>query len=484
MTATTKPEPVTACSGVCACPPPPRAAWGRRAGARIETAVVPLIRFLPALHAVMFVAFLALIFGPLFAPPVPPQTSLWRDLPSLSNYLLWGLWFPLVFLSVIATGRSWCGVFCPMGAAAEWGNRFGPQLAIPRWLRWEGTPVVSFLIITVLGQTVGVRDHPEAVAEIFGGTMLAAILCGFLFGRRKRAWCRHACPIGLLLGVFSRLGAVQFAPRTLLPGGEGYSEKGVCPTMIDLARKSESRHCIECFRCVTPASRGGIHLELRSPGAEIETIRHHHANPWEVWFLFIGTGVALGGFLWLVLPQYQDWRQMLGESAVESGWTGLLDSGPWWLMSVHPDRNEVFLWLDFVMIVGFMLGCAALSAALLGGLTALSALVAARCGGDGGFRRGFVELGYQYAPVAMVSLVIGLGAKLFDSLATTPLGPEGIHILKGALFAAGLLWSLRLGERILAAQGLNPVGRSLAVLPGIVGSLAVGVGWWPAIFGL
>lgn len=430
------------------------------------------------LHAAMAVVFVAVIVVPVFLPDPPGDATPLNHWVTFANYALWGLWFPLVFLSVIFTGRSWCGLLCPMGAAAEWANRRGPQRAIPGWLKWEGTPVVSFLFVTILGQTVGVRDHPEAALEVFGGTMLAAVALGWLYGRKKRAWCRHACPIGLLLGVFSRIGAVQFAPKIKREGGDAWTEKGVCPTMIDLPRKEESRHCIQCFRCVNPQAKGSLELRLRPPGAEIEGIRRHHPNAAEVWFLFLGTGVALGGFLWLVLPQYQDLRQALGVWAIEHEVFWIGEPGPWWLMSVHPDRREVFVWLDFFLIVGFMLAVMAAMTAMLGALTAAAAWLAGRLGAALPFRARFVELGYQYAPVAMVSLVVGLGGALFQ-----PLGPLA-GAAKGVLFVAGIAWSLWLGWRILAVQGLAGASRIPALAPGLVGTVAVALAWWPAIFGL
>ena len=430
------------------------------------------------LHAAMAVVFVLVIGLPVFLPDPPGDATPLTHWNTFANYALWGLWFPLVFLSVIFTGRSWCGLLCPMGAAAEWANKRGPQRAIPNWLKWEGTPVVSFLFITILGQTVGVRDHPEAALEVFGGTMLAAIALGWLYGRKKRAWCRHACPIGLLLGVFSRIGAVQFAPKVKLPGGEAWTEKGVCPTMIDLPRKEESRHCIQCFRCVNPQAKGALELRLRRPGTEIEQIRTHHPNAAEVWFLFLGTGVALGGFLWLVLPQYQDLRQALGIWAIEHELFWIGEPGPWWLMSVHPDRREVFVWLDFFLIVGFMVAVMAAMTAVLGALTAAAAWLSGRAGADVPFRERFVELGYQYAPVAMVSLVVGLGGALFSPLGTLA------GAAKGVMFVAGIVWSLWLGWRILAVQGLGPTSRLLPLVPGLVGTVSVALAWWPAIFGL
>ena len=435
-------------------------------------------------HVAAFLCFLAIMVVPLLLPDPPEDSTPLTHFTTFANYVLWGLWFPLVFLSVIFTGRSWCGLMCPMGAASEWANKVGPRLAIPAWLRWEGTPVVAFIVTTVIGQTLGVREHPEAAAGVFGGTMAAAVLIGFLFGRKKRAWCRHMCPIGRMLGLYSRLGAVQFAPRVKVPGHDAYTEKGACPTMIDLAQKSESRHCIECFRCVKPQAKGSIRLEFRRPGVEIEQIREFRANQAEAWFLFLDTGLALGGFLWLVVPQYQHFRQAMGTLSLDRGWEWLLATGPALLVSVHPERGEVFMWLDFFTITTFMLSCMIAMTATLAALTSAAARLAGMVGGDGSFRERFTELGYQYAPVAMVSLVIGLGGMLFEPIRETPLGAAGVHAFKSAFFVLGMLWSVWLGERILARQGVAPRWRWLPLLPGLIGSAAVVFFWWVAIFGL
>lgn len=450
----------------------------------IEAFFVRYKDYITLIHAGMFVVFMALLFLPLFLSEPGEHDTPLDHFTVLANYLIWGLWFPLVFLSVIFSGRSWCGLLCPMGAASEWANKKGLQRAIPGWLRWEGTPVVSFIFITVLGQTVGVRDHPEAIAEVFGGTMLAAIVIGFIYGRNKRAWCRHACPIGLLLGVFSRIGAIQFAPKRPKSGRDTYTEKGVCPTMIDISRKEESRHCIECFRCVNPKAKGGIALLTRRPGEEIENIRDHNPNMAEIWFFFLGTGSVLGGFLWLVLPLYQQWRMQLGNWFVDNEHYWIGDSGPAWLMSVHPERREVFSWLDFIMIVGFMSLCAIALAAALWTTTQLCAWLAGKVGGDSSQKRRFVELGYQYAPIAMVSLVVGLGAELFEPLRHLGLDGGDIGLIKAALFALSLLWSIFLGYKILGRQGVASSQRWIPLTPGLMGSCIVALAWWPALFGL
>lgn len=454
---------------------------GRLAG-RIEALFVRHRRWLSYVHTAMFLVFVTLVVVPALLPDPPEQAGPLDHLVPFANFALWGIWFPLVLLSVIFTGRSWCGLLCPMGAASEYASKVGLKRAIPRWLTWEGTPVVSFIAVTILGQTVGVRDHPEAAAEVFGGTMLLAIVAGFLYAPGKRPWCRHACPIGLLLGVFSRLGAVQFAPKRPEPGGDRWTDRGVCPTMIDLRRKQESRHCIECFRCVSPPAPGGLYLRLRHPGEEVERIRDHNPNPAEVWFLFLGSGAALGGFLWLVLPLYEQLRDIVAVWFIEKDWLWIGEPGPWWLMSVHPERREVFTWLDFVMISGFMIAVTVALTAALAAATWSAAALSGRLGGTGTRAQRFVELGYQFAPVAMVSLVIGLGGELFEALAWAGLPQEPVSALKVGLFAVGIAWSVRLGDRIAAGQGLGAAARAVVLMPGLAGSAIVGAAWWTALF--
>ena len=438
------------------------------------------------IHVAMFFGFMALMVVPLFLPLPPDHATFYDNFTLLANFVIWGLWFPLVFVSVIFTGRSWCGVLCPLGAASEWANGIGLKRPVPRWVRWEGTPIVSFIVITVLAQTVDARGFPQGIAVVFGLAFACAVVLGFVYGpgKKKRPWCRHMCPIGLMLGVFSRIGAIQFAPKRPRAGGDLYTEKGLCPTMIDLNRKAESRHCIECLRCVHPDAKGGLKLLARWPGTEIVQIRKYNPNAAEIWFLFLATGLSIGGFLWLVLPQYGRLRQLVGTWAIEHGWDWIGTAGPAWLMSVNPAGREVYTWLDFFMITAFMLACAVALTLVLAALTSLSSWIAGVLGADLRFRARYVEQAYAYMPVAMVSLVIGLGGELFEALPLLGIRAALIPAIKLGLFALGVLWSLVLGSRLLAGQGLGGAKRSLALLPLVAGVAVIGLAWWPAIFGL
>jgi hypothetical protein len=130
-----------------------------------------------------------------------------------------------------------------------------------------------------------------------------------------------------------------------------------------------------------------------------------------------------------------------------------------------------------------MLGVTALLTAALAAATAAAAWLSGRLGGTGGGRRRFVELGYQFAPVSLISLLVGLGGELFDVLGLVGLPPEAVRWVKVGAFAFGIAWSLHLADRILRGQGLEWRARLTCLVPGGAGCAAIAAGWWPALFG-
>ncbi len=420
--------------------------------ARIEDFFTGHRRLIGFIHIGMLIMFTALIFIPPLLPAPSEEATALNNFTVFARFLFWGLWFPLVLLSTVLFGRIWCGVFCPQGAVSEYASKFGLNKRPPSLIRWEGTPVLSFVFVTVLGQLVGVRDYPLPAVEILGGTMALAGVVGFIYTRRHRTWCRYLCPIGLLLGIFSRMGMISFEENNSELTGNGF-KKAVCPTFIGLAGKATGRHCIECFRCANYSSPGALALTFRRPGAEIENISRCSPSVYEVFFLFGATGLALGAFHWQANPFYIAFKQSIGGLFLDLGLGDFISrSGPWWLMVNYPEAGEVFNRLDAVSITLFMLLGLVASTAVLFALTAASAVLA--YGRKINFSK-ITELGYIYAPIAMISIVLGLGQTLFQTLSALGLGAIFVKSIQAALFAGGGLWSLYLAYKLPGRWGLH-----------------------------
>ena len=394
-------------------------------------------------HIAMILVFLVLIAVPAFLPAPSESDGLSSNFVLFSKFMVWGLWFPLVFISVIFLGRFWCGTLCPQGALTEYANKKTLNKPVPRLLASGWVPVSSFIVITIAGQVLGVRDYPLATLELFGITTLAAVLTGFLFSRERRVWCRYLCPVGPLLSVFSRLGAISFENKVtpFHKGGLGGIRSGkgkayLCPTFINTQTKTATSNCIECFKCVEPGNPASLHLSVRRPGREVEEIRTRDSNPWEVIFIFVAAGLSLGAFYWQSSPVFVMYKQSLGGLLMDMGLTNVIGwNGPWWLMVNYPAAGDVFNLLDAVSIATFMLGMTVFVGAVLFLVTALSSLCLKR---DDSILSEVFALGYAYAPVALVSLVLGLGGILFDGMAELGIAAA---FIKQSLFIAGIVWS-------------------------------------------
>ncbi|HBG46544.1 MAG TPA: ferredoxin [Deltaproteobacteria bacterium] len=449
-----------------------KAPWQKRLAAGIEEFFTGHKRLIGYIHLAMLIMFTALILIPPFLPAPPEEATPLNNFTVFARFLFWGIWFPLVLLSTVVFGRIWCGVFCPQGALAEYANKVGINKKSPSWLRWEGTPILSFVFVTVLGQLVGVRDYPLPVVEIFGGTMLLAAVVGFIYTKRYRTWCRYLCPIGSLLGIFSRLGMVSFEENR--PGSKvtGF-KKAACPTFIGLAGKSTGRHCIECFKCADHSNAGAMALAFRKPGTEIENISKSAPSIYEVIFLFGATGLALGAFHWQANPFYILFKQTIGEFLLVVGLGEFIGgSGPWWAMANYPEAGEVFNWLDFISIGSFMLLGLTVATVVLFAFTTATAFLA--YGRNTTVRR-VTELGYFYAPVAMISIVIGLGQMLFQAMGEMGLPPVAVKGVQTTLFAGGALWSLYLAYKVPGRLGLH-------LIPSAAGIGLVAWAWKMVIF--
>lgn len=420
--------------------------------------------------------YLVLVTVPAFLPLPKEAAHIYNNLTLFAQFAFWGVWWPFVILSMMIAGRAWCGLFCPEGALTELASRHGLGRPVPRWLKWGGWPFIAFIATTVYGQLVSVYEYPKAVLLILGGSTIAALAVGLVYGKGSRVWCRHLCPASGVFGLLARLAPVHFRVDRATWDATPHSTIVDCAPLVDIRRMKGGSQCHMCGQC--SGQRNAVSLAARIPGSEIVALAADETRPWETRLLVFGTlGVAVGAFQWSASPWFVAVKQKLAEWLVTNNSFALLqDNAPWWLLTHYPEANDVFTWLDGLLILAYI-GAAAL---LLGGWISLWLRLAAVCL-PGNRTQTAHRLAYALVPLAGAGLFLGL-----SSLTVTLVKAEGIALpwlpyARGTLLAVSIAGSLALAHRQLTGT-VPPLRRGVAVAAFAVAMVPVVVAWVALFF--
>ncbi len=424
--------------------------------------------------------YLTLVSIPAFRP-LPDRTAhIWSDITRFAQFAFWGVWWPFVILSMMLVGRAWCGLLCPEGALSEFTSRKGRGGAIPRWITWPGWPFVAFISTTVYGQMVSVYEYPKPVLVVLGGSTMAAVIIGFLYGRNKRVWCRYLCPVSGVFSLLSKLSPLHFrVDQAAWQQSQQRHPKLLpvnCAPLVPFRTMRGASLCHMCGRC--SGFRGAISLARRSPSHEIVHVAGNETNPWETVLIVFGLmGIAIGAFHWSVSPWFIAAKQALAEWLVEQGIIWPLEArAPWWLLTDYPDQNDVMTLLDGAVLIAYIAATAAFAS-----LVACSALaLATRALGHWSWQR-FHHLAQTLIPIAGCGIFLGLSA-----LTVTQLRADGIFVpyvseLRAVLLAGASLWSLWLALKVAELYTRARFRQALAVLC-IAGIVATADAGWFLFF--
>lgn len=434
----------------------------RRAIARLQWALV-------AVYAV-------LIILPVLLPLPARVDHVWNNATLFAQFVFWGIWWPFVLVSMVLVGRVWCGFMCPEGTLTEAASRHGLKRAIPRWVRWGGWPFVAFALTTIYGQMTSVYQYPGPVLLILGGSTVAAIAAGLMWGEDKRVWCRFLCPVNGVFRVLAKLAPLHFAVDGArwnayrLPQGEKFQPVH-CAPLVPIRTMTSNSNCHMCANC--SGFRGGaVRLALRAPNHDIVNVAGLKAKPWETVLIVFGLlGIAVGAFLWSASPWLVRAKIASAGFLIEHGLPGLLKvSLPWWILTDYPERNDVLTLLDGTLLIAFILAFA-----VVNGLLVTASLGLAAVSGGGWSRQRFHHFAQALIPLAGAGVFLGLSA-----LTITLLAQDGIHMpwvgaARAAMLAGAATWSLWLGWRIAGLYAPRLWQRVLgtaAMLPACLSTLA------------
>jgi hypothetical protein len=429
-------------------------------------------RAILAVQWVVVLSYLVLLTVPAFLPLPPNSARILSNLTLFAQFAFWGIWWPFVMLSMMLVGRVWCGVLCPEGALTEWASRRGLGRAIPRWMRWSGWPFVAFACTTVYGQLVSVYEYPKAALLVLGGSTVAAIGVGYVYGRGTRVWCRHLCPASGVFALLARIAPVHFElDEQAWKRHPGRAPSVDCAPLVDLRHMRSAGPCHACGRC--SGHREAIYLATRSPNREILAAGPRDVTNAEALLLLFGVlGLALGAFHWTVSPWFVAAKQTIAEWLIDNQRLALLaGDAPWWLLTHYPEASDVFTWLDGLLIVGYLLATAAVVGAIAWcGLASASRLVR-------DVRIDWRVLALCLLPLAGASVFVGLSMLTLAQLRAEGITFAWLPAARAALLLVGSAWTLSLGARRLRATSA-PLSRRLAALACFAVPPALVAGLW------
>ncbi len=399
---------------------------------------------------------LLIIVAGLFGTPVGSR--------NLSIVLVWiGWWAALAMVAVPLFGRAWCGV-CPLPLPGEWLQRgavLGPRpdggrgwslgWRWPTRLRHTWLQTAAFLLLALMATVVLTR--PAVTAAVLALLLVVAVGTGLVFERR--AFCRHLCPVGGFIGVYSQAAPLALRVRdTALCAGHtektcvtGSTAGYGCPWNVFPGGLVKNVNCGLCMECVQTCPHDNIGLYVQPFGRDLNEPRGRRMDEAAKALVLLGSAAAYSAV-------------MLGP------WSGLKSAA----LTVGSARWAVFAVL-------FLLGVGA----VLPGAFWLAARASFALGGSREpVRRVFVRFSYSLVPLGLaawlaftLSLLLVNGSYLipvlsdpmgwgWDLFGTT--GAAWSPYLTGLLpwmqaFAllGGLAWSTLLAARLAAESG-----RSLA----------------------
>jgi hypothetical protein len=411
-----------------------------------------------ALQWLIVAVYTVLVVIPAFLPLPPDQAHIWNNMRLFAQFIFWGVWWPGVMIATVTLGRVWCGIFCPEGFISERVSAYGRGKALPRWLKWSGWPFLAFVGTTVYGQLVSVYEYPQAALLVLGGSTIAAVAIGLLYGREKRIWCRYLCPASGVFAVLAKIAPLHYrVDRHAWDRHEGDFEPVNCAPLVDIRRMTSASECHACGRCA--GQRDAISLAWRSPFAEVLDPDNEAKTADAVTLLFGVLGVATAAFQWTVSPWFLHLKLFLAEWLVDHEHFALLaDNAPWWLMTHYPEASDVFTWLDGGLILAYLL----LGGGLLGSLLLLGPLGAARA-----LKTPFhtwQRFALTLAPMAAASIILGLSMLTVSHLKAEGFWLGWLPYFRGLLLAAGGLGAAALALKLLARATAPSSRKTIAAL--------------------
>jgi len=192
---------------------------------------------------------------------VPPRHSEMN----VGAALVWQVWWALLPFFVLLTARTWCAV-CPFPAAGDLirqalrSRRPTPPAVVRRvgpWLAVGMLALFGFGFLLLALETSG----PKTGVLLL---LFATATVAFALPWRGQAWCRFACPVGLLLGLYSRLAWLRLGVGGNIHEAAAAGARA-CPVFTSPVSSRRSHDCVVCSACAKAPGGESVSVSVGRP---------------------------------------------------------------------------------------------------------------------------------------------------------------------------------------------------------------------------
>ena len=239
---------------------------------------------------------------------------------NIAPLLTWTLWWGGLVLLILFAGKAWCYV-CPWDTLANWTERLvfwrrkqgvGLGISWPKPLRNIAVATVLFVGLTWLELGFRVTMNPRATALLALLMVALAVGCALIFERR--AFCRYACLVGRVSGLYAMFSAseVRALDRDVCRSCRtkdcyhGNEQGQACPTGVFPGALQENTYCINCLECVKSCPEDNMVVNARPWGADLAKEGRPRVDEAYLALLML----AITGFHGLTMTRA--WRDILG----------------------------------------------------------------------------------------------------------------------------------------------------------------------------
>ncbi|MBI2954636.1 MAG: 4Fe-4S binding protein [Chloroflexi bacterium] len=195
---------------------------------------------------------------------------------NLAVAITWYIWWVLLPFSAVVFGRVWCS-FCPISTISRGLLGFvgGHGRLNQTYLLKSGSWIGGVLLLVLSWAIIiwRIDEMPAATGILLSAFTAGAIVFGLLFG--ERMWCKSACPIGAVIGLYSRLAPLQIRPaqRTC---AVRCGRTGNCHAMLlsqnclndgPVSSLRSNQRCSLCGDCLKSCRHSSVELRLGVPEA-------------------------------------------------------------------------------------------------------------------------------------------------------------------------------------------------------------------------